>query len=153
MSNKLAAVFFSHCTLILIWLCWVVLFRGLRNDLLRTRLGALQIELDRLPRSEEHARLSRRISGSLRSAEFFTLTRFFFCLLLGQVRPSPSLPGTSALVALEERLRALTADHLTGGLPLLSPFLKKDSGWLDVILESCPDSWLFNTSPRGVAES
>jgi hypothetical protein len=144
MSDRLAAVFFSNLTLILIGLSWVVLFRGLRMDLLRVRLRSLQIELERLPRSDAHTRLWNRISCSIESVEYLTLTRFSCCFFLGRGLSPHRTAGPSAadarLAGVEERLLNLTANYVTAGLPLFSPVLKKNPGWLDLILETCPAS-------------
>lgn len=143
MSDSLAALFFSHLTLILIWLAWILLFRGLRIDFLRFRLRSLRIELDRLPRSDEHSRLWNRTLRLMQSVEYLTLTRFLCCLLLGRVLSSqdPPEPATTdaRLVLLGERVLTLTADHVTAGLPIISPILKKHPNWLDLILETCPN--------------
>jgi hypothetical protein len=83
-----AAIFFSHLTLVLIWIAWFVLFRGLRRDFLRSRLRRLQFELEDaaagdpvMLRSAGYIRLAERLERAIMGARHLTLTRLLLCRL------------------------------------------------------------------------
>lgn len=138
-----AALFFSHVTLVLIWITWITLFRRLRSDFLRARLRPLQFELDYTPATNAaaHSRLSQMVHDSIVSAEHLTLTRLLLCCIWARLTPPPAatLAGHDdvSISAVEKRLMKLIADHTCGGLPLVSSLLPKRLRDFELMLESC----------------
>lgn len=139
MDSPAAALFYSHLTLILLWMAWVLLGRDLRADLLRSRLREFRNELVDFAASHADSRrhpeyrvLVQWTEQALRDGDQITLTRV---LLSAPLAPRRS-PQPHPLQEWERRLCRLLLRHAWPVWTLWRTCPERQKDVLTVVLDS-----------------